>query len=52
MDEIAPRSLTHLADAFPEVDAAVAAQLPALAKGLDIDEAIDRIDAQARSQIQ
>jgi lactose/L-arabinose transport system substrate-binding protein len=35
-----------------EVDSAVAAQLPALAKGLDVDEAIDRIDAQARSQIQ
>ena len=35
-----------------EVDSAVAAQLPALAKGLDVDEAIERIDAQARSQIQ
>ena len=35
-----------------EVDAAVAAQLPALAKGGSLDDAIAAIDAQVRSQIQ
>ncbi len=35
-----------------EVDAAVAAQLPALANGGSVDEAIAAIDAQVRAQIQ
>jgi lactose/L-arabinose transport system substrate-binding protein len=35
-----------------EVDAAVVAQIPALADGMDVDEAVKRIEAQARSQIQ
>ena len=35
-----------------EVDAAIAAQLPALAKGGSVDEAIAAIDAQVQSQIQ
>ena len=35
-----------------EVDAAVAAQLPALANGEPVDEVIKKIDAQARSQTQ
>ena len=34
-----------------EVDAAVAAQLPALAEGGSIDDAIAAIDAQVRAQI-
>jgi len=34
------------------VDAAVAAQLPALAEGGSIDDAIAAIDAQVRAQIQ
>jgi lactose/L-arabinose transport system substrate-binding protein len=35
-----------------EVDAAVAAQLPALAEGGSVDDAIAAIDAQVRAQIQ
>jgi len=35
-----------------EVDAAVAAQLPALAKGGSVDEAVKAIDAQVKTQMQ
>ena len=35
-----------------EADAAVIAQLPALAKGGSVDEAIAAIDAQVKQQIQ
>ncbi len=35
-----------------EVDAAIVAQLPALAKGGSVDEAIAAIDAQVKQQIQ